>query len=531
MSENHEDSPSGDLLDQLVPIPEQELKFPSPDIRTDDRQLRDVTAEALEAIRLKNEPHELFQRGGAPTRLRTDQQDGMPTLETLSVDGLRGVLTRIATWHKIVSRKDGPPKVVGVAPPVEVVKDILALPGWSEAVFPTLDEVIECPTFAANGKLVMEPGYDPNSRLWYSPASGLVMPKAPPRTPRCVRVRRARETILDDLLGDFPFEDQASRANALALLLLPFIRPMIDGPTPLHLIEAAKPGTGKGLLADVVHAIATGRPASTTAEVGDGEEWRKRIFAALLDCPKYFLIDNINGFLNSGALASALTARVVKDRILGTSKTAAIPVRCVWVGTGNNVRMTVEIARRTPLIRLVAATETPWTRPATDFHHPDLMAHVLSCRGELIRAAVTLCQAWVAAGLPKGGVSVGSFESWSRTMSGLLEVIGVPGFMANASNLLDNANDDQAKWTAFVHLWWQEFQGQTVGTAELFPMIETHELLEGVLGDFNESSRRIKLGKALRTQRDACYGGRKIVAAGKGHNGATRFRLEVQTGG
>ena len=77
------------------------------------------------------------------------------------------------------------------------------------------------------------------------------------------------------------------------------------------------------LLADVVHAIATGRPASATAEVGEGEEWRKRIFAALLDGPRFVLIDNINGFLDSGALASALTARMVKDRILGTSRTAA----------------------------------------------------------------------------------------------------------------------------------------------------------------------------------------------------------------
>ena len=63
----------------------------------------------------------------------------------------------------------------------------------------------------------------------------------------------------------------------------------------------------------------------------------KHIFAALLEAPGFVLIDNINGFLDSGALASALTARAVKDRILGTSRTAAVPVRCVWVGTGNNV--------------------------------------------------------------------------------------------------------------------------------------------------------------------------------------------------
>ncbi|MEJ7639708.1 MAG: hypothetical protein WKF75_17480 [Singulisphaera sp.] len=158
-------------------------------------------------------------------------------------------------------------------------------------------------------------------------------------------MRLAKRMLLDDLLVDFPFAEQADRANALALLLLPFIRPLIEGPTPLHLVEAAKAGTGKGLLVDVAHGIATGRTAEATAEVGEGDEWRSRIFAALLGGPRFVLIDNINGYLDSGALASADGADGEGPHP-GTSRTATVPVRCVWVGTGNNVRMSTELARR-----------------------------------------------------------------------------------------------------------------------------------------------------------------------------------------
>lgn len=34
-------------------------------------------------------------------------------------------------------------------------------------------------------------------------------------------------------------------------MLNPFVRDLIDGPTPLHLIEAPVAGTGKGLLASI----------------------------------------------------------------------------------------------------------------------------------------------------------------------------------------------------------------------------------------------------------------------------------------
>ena len=37
-----------------------------------------------------------------------------------------------------------------------------------------------------------------------------------------------------ELLGDFPFTGDAERPHAVGFLLLPFLRELVDGPTPIH---------------------------------------------------------------------------------------------------------------------------------------------------------------------------------------------------------------------------------------------------------------------------------------------------------
>src|SRR5262249_46038918 len=158
---------------------------------------------------------------------------------------------------------------------------------------------------------------------------------------------QARRLLLEELLGDFPFRDDASRAHALAALLLPFVRHLIDGPTPLHLLDAPVEGTGKTLLAAVIALVATGRSAEALAEGSGDEEWRKRLTAVLAEGPTFILLDNLRRVLDSGALAAALTAVVWKDRLLGFSKMAVLPNTAVWLASGNNTSLSRELIRRT----------------------------------------------------------------------------------------------------------------------------------------------------------------------------------------
>ena len=118
-------------------------------------------------------------------------------------------------------------------------------------------------------------------------------------------------------------------AHAVALLLLGFLRSMIDGPTPLHLIEKPTPGTGATLMVDAIATILTGAGASVMTEGRDDEEWRKRVTAKLRQIPSIVLIDNLRHKLDSSAVAAALTAPFWEDRILGVSEMARLPIRCV----------------------------------------------------------------------------------------------------------------------------------------------------------------------------------------------------------
>ena len=118
----------------------------------------------------------------------------------------------------------------------------------------------------------------------------------------------------------------------------------------------------------------------------DEDEWRKRITAKLRTGAAYALIDNLRNRLDSAAVSSAITATTWEDRLLGVSNVIRLPVRCVWLGTGNNVALSNEIARRTVRSRLDAKRDQPWR--GRNFKHPDLRGWLRENRGELVWAAL-----------------------------------------------------------------------------------------------------------------------------------------------
>jgi hypothetical protein len=491
-----------------------------PWIQGNQRQLRDATDEALAALLARNDPPTVFQRGGLLTRLRVRADDGAPLLEPLADAALRGVLARVANWKKFRNTRNGVVEEED-APPMEVVKDLANLPAWDGIA--VIEAVVECPVFARTGERIDTPGFHPEARLWYQPAPGLVVPAVAPR-PSPAEVDRARHLLLVELLGDFPFRDDASKAHALAALLLPFVRPLIDGPTPLHLLDAPVEGTGKTLLATVIALVATGREAEAIAE-GDGdEEWRKRLTAVLAEGARFVLLDNLSRALDSGALAAALTARTWKDRILGHSKMAALPNTAVWLASGNNTCLSRELIRRTLWCRLDAKVDAPWERRG--FRHPNLIGWAKAQRGHLVGAALTLCQAWVAAGRPVGKQTLGMFESWAEVVGGVLDVAGVPGLLANAKEFRAARADKVGEWRAFVAAWWERHGADKVGVAALFALAAEQKLLDSVLGDKGEKSQRIRLGKALAQMSDRVVAGFRLESAGQDFKARQQYCLQ-----
>jgi hypothetical protein len=492
---------------------------PRPQLRADDGDLARAVSRAWEILIAANQPPWLFRTAGCATWVVRDD-DGLPMAKPLTDDRLRPVLAQLADWRKLSRNGD----VVPAHPPLPVIKSILATP---DPALPVLTGIVTTPVFGREGELITEPGYHPAARLLYDPPKGFVLPAVPTK-PTQSDIAVARSLLLDDLLGDFPFTGEAERAHALALLLIGFVRAMIDGPTPLHLVEKPTQGTGATLMVDVMSVIAIGCRASVMVEGSDDEEWRKRLTAKLRQIPSVVLIDNLRRPLDSSALAAALTAPFWEDRILGVSETTRLPIRCIWIATGNNAELSGEMARRLVRIRLDARVDQPWRR--SGFRHPDLMGWVHANRADLVAACLTLCRAWIAAGMPHGVKNIGSFENWAAVMGGMLDAIGVAGFLGNIDEMLEASDGEGAVWRVFVGQWWDRFGTAEVGTSGLYDLAVNCEP-PLPLGTGGDRSQRTRLGKALARMRDRVFdiAGLKarIRAIGVSHQ-ARRWQLALE---
>lgn len=424
----------------------------------------DQARQILDALVAANRSQpRLFTNGGRIARLGEDPETGGKRIEVLDDMKLSHELNLCVQF---VSTAKGGKKRYRDAP-AGIVKHIMGSPLYP---FPKLRSIQSTPFFAPDGKLISEPGYHGSSGTYLSLQDGFRLPQPVPTNPSKEDLENARHLVEDPLL-DFPFEDAASRMNCIGLNLLPFCRPMIDGPTPIHLIGKAAPGTGAGLLADVHSLIAYGYAAPIKSESKAADEVRKAITAHLISGAQLFFLDNLHGTVSDPALAAALTGRIWTDRILSKSKDVEIPIRTIWLIAANNPSLSPELARRTTVIWLVVRAEDPTV--GRKFKYMDLHDHVRRCRASYVWAYLTLIQNWISTGRPKfSGTPLASFEDWSRTIGGILERAYPDDgkqFLSNRSRIEASmkTEEDQAM-KAFVTKWWEWSQDDWVmiGTAE-----------------------------------------------------------------
>lgn len=469
-----------------------------PELFAQEGDLSVITPEAWEVLSQDNNPPRLFKYGNSPQRFETDGDRWL--LRELDENVLRYEVTRAAFWYKI--NKEGE-KVCAVPGPY-IIKNMLATP---DLPLPELTRVVETPVFNSKGELIQEPGYHP-SGIYLSLTKDLNVPKVS-EIPSDEEINIAKEWI-DELLYDFHFASDGEKPNLIAVFIEPFAREMIHGPTPLRLIEAPTPGSGKGLLSKVITCHATKQPGLITQCQND-EEWNKSLLAQLKANKSIILIDNISTALDSGSLAAALTSEYYGGRLLGTNETAQYPNRALWLATANNPTMTTEIARRTVRIRLEVKQDRPWLREG--FKHKDLGGWALDNRGTLIWAALTLIQHWISQGQPEySGKPLGSFENWSKVAGGILQTAGIEGFLSNLNEFYEEADSEGAVLRNFVEQWWAKFGTDKVSVSELFSLTSEYDSFD--LGKGGERSQRITFGKLLGRQRDRIIGDYAIKSAG-----------------
>jgi hypothetical protein len=406
------------------------------------------------------------------------------------------------------------------------------VPGWADentmrAVlsraedYAPLTQIRRCPFVRADGSICQTAGYDEASRTILT-GDGALDGLEVPEEPTAADVVAARELILDEWLGDMPFPDQADRANALALVLTPFVRAHFPR-APLAVIDGLQMGVGKNKLIDCISIVATGEAAEPMNWVDDNDELRKQITSAFRTGAEMFVFDEAHE-IGGAALAQALTAEKWQDRLLGGNVMANFPNAITWASLGNQVKVAGDIIRRVYRIALRPTYANPQDRPADSFRHPGVSGLELedwtrANRAALVRAALILVRAWFAAGrpAPPRRLSFGSFTEWERMVGGIIDHAGVPGFLDNLKSWRDEASTD--KQFVIAHLAWlhETFGGSEFRVARVREKALTdpagHHALPG-LEDPSEKKYTVELGKRYGQLKDQAHGGYRLVNRG-----------------
>ncbi len=500
-----------------------------PAIQVNNRQLRDVLEDTWRAIaRINGDltefdklPYFLFQRQGALVRLVANGNDGALDIEMAQDSAVFALLVHAANWIKLTEEA-----VLHVHPPHDLARVMMSFP---QSELPALEAVIRTPVFGRTGQLIREAGYHREERVWLQPREELDLPPVP-EIPAAEEIAAARTLLFDELLGDFPFVSRSDAAHAVAAMILPFVRRLFRGPTPIHLIEAPRPGSGKGLLANVVSVVAHGTTCETKTLPGDEEEVRKLLTTELIKGRPLILLDNADERkpIHSGALASVTTAEIWGNRQLGKLDSVCVPNLALWLMTANNPKLAGEMARRCIRVRIDPKIDRPWKRGG--FRHQHLLDWARENRARLVLAVIILVKAWLAADRPEYHIRLGSFERWSSVVGGIIQAAGIPGFLESLDELYDASDKEGQEWRAFADAWWRAFGAAPQKVADLNQFCEREGLMLDVRGDRSERSQQVRLGNALHSHRDQVYERYRIVKVEppRQHRGTAMYALEVQ---
>jgi hypothetical protein len=166
-----------------------------------DRELNEVSSDCWRHIAAGNAPPTLFLYGGRLTEF-TDA-DG-PMLTEVSRDRLSYILDRTVALRRF---ERGGHRTTN--PPLRLLADLLA---ELRPPVPKLVGLVTAPFFSPSGRLVVHPGFDEETALYYEPRPSLAE-LAVPGSPTHADVSKAVSTLRDALV-DFPFLDETRAIRA-----------------------------------------------------------------------------------------------------------------------------------------------------------------------------------------------------------------------------------------------------------------------------------------------------------------------------
>lgn len=456
-----------------TPTERPQLEVIGSDLPATTRNLRDLLAEKAS----------LYDRGGVVVKLALPADGGPPIAIELTANG---VVCEAHHWCQPMAWSKDNLKAVTLSE--RVAKMYLDMRGqWK---LPALDGITTAPILAHDGTILDRDGYDAVARLWCAKVPSLDVPAQPTRADAEKALATLRASFRTFPFGDAPrvmiAEDGAKlsvvdiskpagldETAAIAALLTAVCRPSLH--LAPGLLVTAPPisgaGAGKGLLVRAICQIAFGTPPRAFTAGTEKAELDKRLVAELIEAAPAVFLDNVNGAaLRSDLLASVLTERPARVRLLGKSQMVPLNSTAFIAVTGNGLSVSEDLARRFLSCNLDAQMEDPEARPFA----PGFLSRVQAARSLALAAALTIWR-WGRQnpGAMTRGKRLGSFEGWAEWVRDPLLTLGCADPVDRI--LAAKANDPQRKRVAeLFEVWFEHHHTSSRAVNDL------HEEVKGI---------------------------------------------------
>ena len=421
----------------------------------------------------------LYERA-VPIRLAYDAQQHCTIAQPITPDGLVLMAHEICRPYAVKRMKDGSFEELNIRLPRNFAVMYLDWRGkWN---LPLLHGISSTPLLSDDGTISSAQGYDSSSKVWIDgPAQlGGLVPERPTRDDAAAALALIRsvfatfcfadaETISrvgsEPALIDVNRPPGMDESSFLAALMTAVCRPSLDL-APGVLLRApplSGAGTGKGLLARCICIIAFGREPHAVTAGANTEEVEKRIASELIEASPVLFLDNLNNTtFKSDLLASVMTERPARVRLLGRSQMATLNTSAFVVLTGNGLSVSEDLARRFIAIDLDARTEDPEVRRFKG----DIRSEVRMRRSELLVAILTIWRWGRQSSDIDGGRPLGSFERWCRWVRDPLLALGCqdPTDRVSEAKQRDGRRRELA---ALFEVWWDKHRDKPVTASNL----------------------------------------------------------------
>jgi hypothetical protein len=464
-----------------------------------------------------------------------DEDSPLPVTATeVQAPDLAALLASSTYTYTVKVTKDGEETEEEITPSPNLLKAVLAPKKW-----PSLSPsrgIAGAPLLRPDGTLLQDPGYDQKTGLYL--ASKIPLNRVPEQ-PTEKQVEDARSFILDRFLCDFPWVDEADRANYVGVLVTPVLRKFTRALSPFVVYTATMPSSGKSILTHAAGTIYGQRVLTWPDGEGSDAELRKSITSVLADPVGTVIFDNLaeGTVIKSPVLARLITDPTWADRLLGGNVTASFVNDRLWCATGNNLQLGGDMATRTVMIRLDPDMPRPEERPPGDFAIPNLDQWILEPANQrrVLWNLLVLVLDWTSSGHPETrGVAMRQFTPWAQHIGGFLDHHGIKGFLTNVESVR-GSDDDAAIWGAFLARWHKRYGDKALTTHEL--RLDADVPLSGIdpwdglfiMDGRGKPPNEVSLGKRLAGQVGRWRGSHVLRSEVDRHDKVRTWRVEERS--